>query len=322
MLFAIFDITSDYRSDRIEELFHMFSRVLKKFITVVDFANITAAAENLNISQPALTKSIQKLEQEVGCKLFERVSNGVHLTKAGEILAHHARVMENEYRHASNRIAELSGKEQNGLRIGAGPVWLVKILPGLVAKFQNNNPDVRVTLVGGVIDTLVPSLISGDLDLICVSLDFPESPELLRVPLFDMSHHVVVDSRHPLASLKEVTPAQISKESWLTLKSDYVATQRISQFFAANGNEPPKISLDTTSIHSLMETLLSGDYIAHIPEQMLEMAQSKGLVKVDLKLPLWKTTSGLALRKNSKTSKALNEFVEIVKTATLKNETA
>ena len=128
---------------------------------MADVGSITTAADALNVSQPALTKSIQKLEAEVGTKLFTRVPKGMQLTNAGEILAHHARVMENEYRHATMRIAELSGAEQGGLRVGAGPIWLVRILPPAVAEFQKSHPDVRVTLVGGVIDTLVPALVSG-----------------------------------------------------------------------------------------------------------------------------------------------------------------
>ncbi|MDE0346636.1 MAG: LysR family transcriptional regulator substrate-binding protein, partial [Boseongicola sp.] len=216
----------------------------------------------------------------------------MQLTQAGEILAHHARVMENEYRHATMRIAELSGAEQGGLRVGAGPIWLVRILPPAVAEFQKSHPDVRVTLVGGVIDTLVPALVSGDLDLICVSLDFPERSELTKIPLFEMNHIVVTDPSHHLADQDEVTAVDLAQQRWLTLKSDYVGTHRISAFFAANGHEPPKISLETTSIHSLLETLRSGNYVAHIPEQMLELAQEKGLVKVDLSGTLWQTSAG------------------------------
>ena len=294
----------------------MFSRVLRNFLTVADVGSITTAADALNVSQPALTKSIQKLEAEIGTKLFKRVPKGVQLTPAGEILAHHARVMANEYRHASMRIAELSGAEQGGLRVGAGPIWLVKILPPVVAEFQRTHPDVRVTLVGGVIDTLVPALVSGDLDLICVSLDFPDRSEITQMPLFEMNHIVVTDPSHPLATKPGVTSADLATQRWLTLKSDYVGTHRISAFFAAGGHEPPKISLETTSIHSLLETLRSGNYVAHIPEQMLELAQEKGLVRVDLGETLWQTSAGIALRRSARSSGALQSFVDTVRAAT------
>jgi len=178
-----------------------------------------------------------------------------------------------------------------------------------------------VSLEGGVIDTLVPALVSGDLDLICVSLDFPERSELKQIPLFEMNHIVVVDPTHPLSKQKGVTARDLLHQRWLTLKSDYVGTQRIFAYFAANGNEPPKISLETTSIHSLLETLRSGNYVAHIPEKMLELAQTKGLVKVDLDGTLWRTRAGLAMRQSIEPSVSLNSFIETVKTATRRFQT-
>lgn len=294
----------------------MFSRVLKSFLTVADMGSITTAADALNVSQPALTKSIQKLESEIGTKLFTRIPKGVQLTKAGEILAHHARVMENEYRHASMRIGELSGAEHGGLRIGAGPIWLVKILPPVIAEFQKSHPDIRVTLVGGVIDTLVPAVVSGDLDLICVSLDFPDRSELTKIPLFEMNYIIVVDPTHPLVGFEDVKPEDLSRQRWLTLQSDYVGTQRLLAYFSSSGVEPPNISLETTSIHSLLETLRSGNYLAQVPEQMLELAEEKGLVQLPFKGTLWQTKAGLAKRGTAKSSGALIDFIETVKTAT------
>jgi len=291
----------------------MYSRVLRNFLSVAEAGNITTAADNLSVSQPALTKSIQKLEAEVGSKLFTRVSKGVQLTKAGEILLHHARIMDNEYRHAQERLGELSGAKRASLRIGAGPIWLVKILPPVVAQFQKSHPDVRVSLSGGVIDTLVPELISGDLDLICMSLDFPDRAELTKIPLFNIDHVVVVNEAHPLASKRGVTAEDLSRQQWLTLKSDQVGTHRISAFFATNGLKPPKISLETTSIYNLLETLCNGSYVAHVPEQMLELAQGKGLVKVDLSGTLWQTSAGIAMRQSMQVAPASQtEFIEQV----------
>ena len=290
----------------------MYSRVLHHFLSVADVGNITTAAENLCISQPALTKSIQKLESEVGSKLFTRIPKGVQLTKAGEIMLHHARVMDNEYRHANERIAQLSGTDRGSLRVGAGPIWLVKILPPVVAEFQRAHPEVTVSLMGGVIDTLVPALVSGDLDVICVSLDFPERADVVKMPLFNINHIVIVDPSHPMAGQNNVTAADLNRQRWLVLKSDSVATHRISAFFAAHGLEQPKISLETTSIYSLLETLCCGEYVAHIPEQLLGLALEKGLVELTLKDKLWQTSAGLAVRESMKASSALTGFIDCV----------
>lgn len=155
----------------------------------------------------------------------------------------------------------------------------------------------RISLIGGVIDTLVPDLIAGDLDLICVSLDFPNRNEIVKQPLFDSRHILVADPSHPLARREQVSARDIHGYSWMVLKSDYVGNERISSFFATHGLTPPDITFETTSINSLLHSLRSGEHVAHIPERMLPMATELGLQQISLKETIWETTAGYAYRK-------------------------
>ncbi len=290
----------------------MHSRLLRNFVVVAEKSSITKAAEVLHISQPALTKSIMRLEEELDVQLFDRVSAGMRLTKFGEILFHHAKVMENEYRHAVARIEELRDGRTGALRIGAGPVWLVSILPPIVAELHRQQPGVSISLIGGVIDTLVPELINGELDLICVSLDFPNRSEIVKQKLFDIHHVLIADPSHPLASETEVDAPLIHQYPWMVLKSDYVGTERISSFFATNGLEPPKIAFETTSIHSLLQGVKSGSYIAHIPAQMLPLAHMTGLQEIKLKQTIWETTAGYAYRTSTQLTEPMKAFIRLL----------
>lgn len=288
------------------------SRILLSFLAVAEQGNITRAADTLNISQPALTKSMQKLEDYYGVKLFERVPSGVELTRFGEILLSHVKVMDNEHRHAVARIKELRDGRTGGLRIGAGPVWLVSILPPLIAEFQQHYPNVSISLIGGVIDTLLPDLINGDLDLVCVSLDFPNQSEVVKQPLFNIHHVLVATPSHPLADGHPVTASRIHEYPWMVLKSDYVGTERISSFFAANGLKPPRISFETTSIHSLLQGLKNGSHIAHIPVQMLPLAETFGLQKIELTQTIWETTAGYAWRASAKVNEPMRGLMRLL----------
>ena len=292
----------------------MHSRLLRSFLVVAEKQNLTEAADALHVSQPALTKSIQRLEENLGVKLFDRISVGVRLTPYGKILQQHVKVMDNEYRHAVSLIEELKGGGAGTLRIGAGPVWLVSILPPIIAKFQQGAQGIKLSLIGGVIDTLVPALINGELDLICVSLDFPNRSEIVKKTLFNIRHVLVADPSHPLliGPDTDVDAALIQGYPWMVLKSDYVGTERISSFFAANGIEPPHIALETTSIHSLMQGLKGGHYIAHIPAQMLPLARSTGLKEIVLRQPFWETTAGFAYRASSTLSGPLQQFTQVL----------
>lgn len=290
----------------------MHSRLLRSFLVVAEQGNITRAANVLNVSQPALTKSMQQLEDGYEVKLFDRSAKGVQLTKFGDILLHHVKVMDNEHRHAVSRINSLRDGRSGALRIGAGPVWLVDILPPIIAKYRDSYPDISISLIGGVINTLVPDLISGDLDLICVSLDFPNQSEIVKHPLFDTHHVLVADPSHPLANNEEHDAISIHNYPWMVLKSDYIGSERISSFFAANGLEPPLIALETTSIHSLLQGLKNGACIAHIPVQMLPHAHELGLQQIKLNQTIWETTAGYAYRASARQSVPMKDFMRLL----------
>lgn len=290
----------------------MHSRLLRNFMVVSEQGNITRAADVLNVSQPALTKSMQQLEDEYGVKLFNRGPKGVQLTKFGDILLLHVKVMDNEHRHAVSRINNLRDGRSGTLRIGAGPIWLVSILPPMFAEMHASDPDLSISLIGGVIDTLVPDLINGDLDIICVSLDFPNRSEIIKQPLFNTHHVLVADPSHPIADKRELDAQSIHNYRWIVLKSDYVGTERISAFFAANGLKPPKIVFETTSIHSLLQGLKGGPYLAHIPVQMLPYAHELGLRQINLRQTIWETTAGYAYRASMRQSEPLRTLMRLL----------
>lgn len=291
----------------------MQSRLLTSFLVVAEKASITEAADVLNISQPALTKSMQKLEEQFGVKLLERLPVGVRLTKFGEIVLHHAKVMDNEYRHAISRVEALRDGGSETLSIGAGPVWLASILPPIISQFQANSPNIKISLIGGVIDTLVPALVAGELDLICLSLDFPNQAEVIKYPLFDIKHVLVADSLHPLVGEENLEAASIHKYSWVMLKGDYIGGARIASFFAANGLNPPRVAFETTAIHSALQVLKGGNFISHIPEQMLPLAKETGLSQIKLRQEIWETTGGYALRASSSVSEPVKQITVLLK---------
>lgn len=127
-----------------------------------------------------------------------------------------------------------------------------------------------------MIDTLVPGLITEDLELICVSLDFPNQSEIVKHQLLDTHHALVANPKHPLVDERDVESTLFQAYQWLVRKSDDVGTARISSFFAEIGLQPPRIAFETTSIHSILQGLQSGEQIACIPVDMVPLAQTMG----------------------------------------------
>ena len=292
----------------------MHSRLLRHFLAVAEKRNVTAAADTLNISQPALTRSIRQLENIIGVSLFDRLPSGVILTRQGEILARRAKLMDLEYRHALAEISMLEQGLTGVLRIGAGPVWITTILPPVIAAFYKQFPKVKTRMTTGVIDTLVPDLLGGEIDIICSTLDFPAQPEIVTEPLITIRHAVVARASHPLAGSGTVTAEQLSKFPWIVLANDRVGTSRIGSYFVANSVDPPTIAVEAVSI-GIIKILEEGDFLAHFPERMLRDAEKFGLVRIPHDGTFWESEAGIAYRRTNRPIRPVESFKAILRTS-------
>jgi len=292
----------------------MHARLLSYFLAVYDNHGIGAAAEQLRISQPALTKSIQKLEADLGAPLFERLPGGVVPTRYADILARRVRLMDIEYRHAVAEIEAAMGGSEGLIRIGAGPVWAARFLPPLVDRFLRNHPDTRVKIQGGVIDTLIPGLEAGEFDIVCASLDFPNKAGLIKETVVDLRHVVIAAADHPLATAEAASPEALAGYPWITLADDHVGTGRIWSYFAAHGCKPPRISIESSSTTGMIAHVASGQHLAHIPEVMVGIAERFGVVTLPIAGTFWETPAGIAYRQSEHRLPVLNRFIEAIRT--------
>ena len=229
----------------------MHSRLLRHFLGVVEKRNITAAAEALHISQPALTRSIRQLEKTIGVPLFERLPTGVALTKQGEVLARRVKLMELEYRHALSEISALEQGVTGTLRIGAGPMWISTLLPGHCHRLSSAISESQSPPDRRRIDSIVPALLAGEIDLACVTLSFPSQPELVKEPLVNVRQALVARAGHPLAGKGTVKAEDLARFPWLVLANDSVGTSRVGSYLVANGLDPPKIAVEASLIGML-----------------------------------------------------------------------
>ncbi len=127
----------------------MFDFRLKVFHTVAKRLSFTKAAEELYISQPAVTKHIHELEQQLGLALFERIGNRIKLTRAGQLVMHHAEIIFTDYRNLEYEINQLKHTQGGLLAIGASTTIAQYLIPPLLAKFNQRYPDVKTSLTNG-----------------------------------------------------------------------------------------------------------------------------------------------------------------------------
>jgi len=298
------------RSSRID----LQPKQLRHFLEVVESRSITAACEVLNITQPALSKSIKQLEQRLGVELFERTPSGVVLNRYGEIFARRARLMEMEYRHALAEINAAKTGAAGSIRIGGGPGWIDTILPPAITMFQRQHPKVKFAVESGVIDTLIPKVLSGDLDIVCSSLDFPNHPELVKERLIDMKHAVFASIEHPLSKKKTVFPKDLCAYPWIWPLNDHVGRNRLESFFAACELDPPEIAAEVeASFSTILKFAKHGNYLVSAPHTLRDDAKQIGLKVILKETRLWETPAGLTFRYTDKPQPVLNSFIALLK---------
>lgn len=294
----------------------MHARPLKYFLAVYDNHGISAAAEQLRISQPALTKSIHRLESEFGVPLFERRPGGVVPTRYADMLARHVRLMDIEYRHAIAEIAAARGGSEGAIRIGAGPVWYSCFLPPIIEKFLADWPDTRISVQSGVINTLVPALEAGQFDIVCTSLEFPDRAGIVKEAVIDVRHSVVAAETHPLAGKPIAEPAELASYPWITVANDHVGTGRIWSYFAAHECRPPDIAVEFSSLSGMLEMVAGGRFLAHFPKVILGIARRYGVCALNIRGTLWETPAGLIYRQSEHRLRVVQKFIEAVRAMT------
>jgi DNA-binding transcriptional LysR family regulator len=177
--------------------------LMRSLLAVVDAGAITAAADRVGLTQPALSRRISQLEEEFGVALLSRGRKGVELTAAGELVAAEARVLVARYDGLCAQVAAHQRLEGGTIRLGGGATAVSFVLPPAIADFQRDHPAVRFHLKEAGSREVEQDVVSGRLELGMVTMPV-HLRELTVKPL--MADRIVLIARagHPLANRQHV----------------------------------------------------------------------------------------------------------------------
>jgi DNA-binding transcriptional LysR family regulator len=153
---------------------------LRYFALVAEHRTLTTAARHAHVTQPALTASIQRLEAQMGARLFDRGPGGATLTAAGEALLPRARAALAAVEEGKRAVAEVMGLTRGHVRVGAGATVCTYYLPRYLARFRARHPGVQIHLREGAQEALLDAVESGDLDLAVLAKIDRIRPSLAR----------------------------------------------------------------------------------------------------------------------------------------------
>jgi len=273
-------------------------RQIRDFIAVVESGSVRGAAKALQVSQPALTKSVRSLEAELQAQLLRRSPQGVVPTREGRAFFVRAKAAQSELGKAREELAELSGAEQGSVAFGAGPLVTSLIVPDAVAAFRAGHPRTRIHIMEGFTRELLP-LVRDE------TLDFAIGPRFQRNldagfrfrPLFCNTLSIVVRHGHPLEDAQSLR--ELVNSEWISVFPSG-AQNPVAGAFSAARLPPPEQLIRCDSFHVALNLVLKTDGVGITSGLMLAKAGlGERLREIRVREPLPEFTVGLFVRSGS-----------------------
>ena len=244
-------------------------RNLLAFIKVAETGNVSAAAEQLHVTQPTLTKRLQQLEQHYTTQLLQRTSHGMRLTCAGTALLGQAKAIQVAYLQAEESVALQKSGVLKTLKIGAGPLFHIHYLGSILAQVQPHFPDTQLRVVGELNDISLPLLRSGELDLVFGTFeDVKPSDQIRFIPLVQTEHGVILKEEEAFSNRERISLEELSGRPWIVYGQSEESSARVCAAFDACGVSRPTIALYTTSFALAFEMARREPFVIAAPVQL------------------------------------------------------
>lgn len=288
-------------------------RPLRSFIAAAEDGNISRAAQRLHLTQPALSRQIKGLEDELGVPLLERGAHSFSLTPAGELLLREGRLLL-ERADALEQRVRATAKAQT-LRVGYSPSLSAGILAPALEAFTQRHPRARVELSDLSSSEMIEGLQKGSLDLIVTVPPAREVPELSWTPLQRQGWRVAVPRQHPLADRPDLRAADLDGQRLVVYNQreypDY--WNGLAGWFKAEGIQA-RIASECDGVTSLIAAVEAGLGVALVVERIACLLPERVLLKpLAPQPPPVCIAAGLGPRQRD--DKVLAVFVEELKRA-------
>jgi len=291
---------------------------LEMFVAVVEEGSVQAAAECVCRTQPAVSMSLKKLDEEIGSPLFDRSQrHDFLLTPAGEVLYSYATRLLNLRNEAVASLESLKMLKQGHLRIGANESTNSYLLPQLTQVFHERYPNIKIEVLCDHTDGLLRQLKERRLDLALLAY-LPADHGLEAQPLIRDEVVLIMSPRHELAGRDSVSVKELEKESVIVESHHSSLRQRVVEAFERS-ETPLNIRVESATIETIKKMVAKNVGVGFVPLMCVREEVARGELTI-MPVESWqqKRTLWAVRRHEGPHSHAAEGFMQVVKLETEK----
>jgi DNA-binding transcriptional LysR family regulator len=292
---------------------HMDTRQLQHFLALLEHRNFARAADAVHLSQPAFSRSIQQLEQQLGVSLFDRGRHGATATVYARAALPHVRALFAAREALLQEIQAVQGLETGALAIGTGPYPAIGLMDQVAARFVDRYPGIRLRLHTANWEDLRHDLLAHEIELfVADTRELSTDPALTITPLPQRAGGIFCRRDHPLTRQRELRwPALLSYPFALTRLPDAIEAT-LQQLSAAHGGLTRRIECDNVAM--LVAMVAGSDAISMAPVSVIQTQLVTGALVM---LPVQdieeiQTSYGLVQRRERQLSPAAAAFRDLL----------
>lgn len=293
----------------------LLNRELEYFLAICETRNLARAADAIGITQPALTRSLQRLEAHMGAPLFVRAPRGVELTPIGTVLRARATKARVTLDDAEREVGQLAAGKLGRVRIGAGPMVAPVISQALLPRFVVERPAAQIQLHVAFNAELFGLIESGNLDFaICGALERPANLDFR--PLLTTDLVVIVRAGHPLTKLRRPTIRDLAAFRSAAPSVGVPARAVVERILTSFGLGDRPHAVETNSWEAILDAVGTTDLFSLAPrDQMLRQGWTSRFATIDIPEIDVRPTTGVLTRTDAYLSPLAARAIELIEQA-------
>ncbi len=284
------------------------------FYVVANHCNITKASEELSISQPAISKSIKNLEEQLGGQLFVRTKRGVVLTEEGKEFYNYIKQAIEYINNAENKFTDLINLETGCIKIGISTTLTKEFLLPYLEEFHSLYPKIDIQIITNLTSDLMPKLKNGLIDIVILNLnDKNYDNDIDIIKCRKINDCFVVNDEYKDLTLKEVSIKDLNNYP-LILQAKGSNTREFLDNIARENGVVLKPNIELASYSLVVEFSKIGLGIGYVTKEYIkEEIKNKELYELKLKEKIPSRYIGIALSKNHVPNFSTKRLIEIIK---------